>query len=314
VFCQLEFLRHCLPARIRQALRELPESLDGTYERILQDINKANWKFAHRIFQCVAVASRPLHVEELAEFLAFDFDEGPIRNYRADWRREDPLGAVLSTCSSLLAVVKVYGSEVIQFCHFSVQEFLISARLAGAKDGISRYHISMAPAHTLVGQACLGILLHLDKTITSDGLKNFPLARYAAEHWADHVRFRNVSASMQDGMEDLFDPRKPHFAIWIWISDPSNLLNRFQRSTYPLQPRGSSLHYAAILGVHELITFLVIECSQDVNVSGLAYNRTPLHVAITHGHVEFARVLVEHGADVNSQDYFKSTPLHFAFN
>ena len=45
VFCQLEFLHRCLPARIRQASEELPESLDETYERTLQDI------FAHRIFQ-----------------------------------------------------------------------------------------------------------------------------------------------------------------------------------------------------------------------------------------------------------------------
>jgi len=30
------------------------------------------------------------------------------------------------------------------------------------------------------------------------------------------------------------------------------------------------------------------------------------------GHVEFARVLVDHGVDVNARDYFKSTPLHRA--
>jgi len=162
VYCQLEFLRRCLPARIQQALNELPESLDGTYERTLQDMDKANWKFAHRIFQCVTVASRPLRVEELAEFLAFDFDAGPTPTYRAGWRPEDPLGAVLSTCSSLLAVVEVEDSDVIQFSHFSVKEFLTSTRLAEAKDSISCYHVSMTPAHTVAGQACLGILLHLD--------------------------------------------------------------------------------------------------------------------------------------------------------
>jgi len=96
IFCQLEFLRRCLPARIRQALGELPESLDGTYERILQDIDEANWKFSHRIFQCVSVTSRPLRVEELAEFLAFDFDAAPTPEFRPSWRPLDPLGAVLS--------------------------------------------------------------------------------------------------------------------------------------------------------------------------------------------------------------------------
>lgn len=34
VFCQLDKLRRCLSPRIRQALDELPETLDETYERI----------------------------------------------------------------------------------------------------------------------------------------------------------------------------------------------------------------------------------------------------------------------------------------
>jgi hypothetical protein len=42
VFCQLETLRHCLPASVRRTLGELPESLDETYERILKEIKKPN--------------------------------------------------------------------------------------------------------------------------------------------------------------------------------------------------------------------------------------------------------------------------------
>jgi hypothetical protein len=121
------------------------------------------------------VASRPLRVEELAELLAFDFEAGPIPKFHEDWRLEDPVDAVLSTCSSLLAIVDggyPFG-KVIQFSHFSVKEFLTSARLAEASDIIPRrYHVSMTPAHTLAAQACLGILLHLDKdVITSDSLE-----------------------------------------------------------------------------------------------------------------------------------------------
>src|SRR5229473_3881321 len=164
VFCQLVYLRHCLPQRIRRALNELPPTLDATYERTLQDISEQNWEFARRLFHCVAAASRPLRVEELAEFLAFDFKAGPIPKFREDWRLEDPLDAVLSTCSTLLALVDVDGSSAIQFSHFSVKEFLTSSRFAEKCDTISRrYHVSMTPAHTLVSQACLGILLHLDR-------------------------------------------------------------------------------------------------------------------------------------------------------
>jgi hypothetical protein len=76
VFCQLLYLRRCIPGRIRHALSELPKTLDGTYARTLEEIDEQNWKYAHRLFQCVAAASRPLLVNELAEFLAFDFEAG----------------------------------------------------------------------------------------------------------------------------------------------------------------------------------------------------------------------------------------------
>src|SRR5712691_5774812 len=129
VFCQLELLRQCLPASVRRILAELPESLDETYERILQEIPKSNRAHAHRLLQCLTVAVRPLRVEELAEVLAVDFDAtGGIPRLNEDLRWEDQEQAVLSACSSLIAVVWEYDSRVVQFSHFSVKEFLTSPR------------------------------------------------------------------------------------------------------------------------------------------------------------------------------------------
>jgi hypothetical protein len=51
-------------------LDELPETLDETYERALQSIDKEKREFAHRIFQCLTVAIRPLRVDEFVEVLA----------------------------------------------------------------------------------------------------------------------------------------------------------------------------------------------------------------------------------------------------
>src|SRR5437588_4204045 len=124
VYCQLETLRHCLPASVRRILAELPETLDATYERILQEIPKSNQVHAHRLLQCLTVAVRPLRVEELAEILAVDFNtsEGiPKLNEALRW--EDQEQAVLSACSSLIAVIKgkEKDSHVVQFSHFSVK-------------------------------------------------------------------------------------------------------------------------------------------------------------------------------------------------
>ena len=113
------YLRRCFPACIRRALYELPETLDETYARALKEIDKSNWEYAHRLFQCVTAASRPFRVEELAEFLAFDFDSGPTPAFLADWRPEDPTHTVLSTCSSLLAVVDDEPTQLSPFSWLS---------------------------------------------------------------------------------------------------------------------------------------------------------------------------------------------------
>jgi ankyrin repeat protein len=313
VYCQLVYLRGCPPRRLRRALSETPEMLDKMYERILQDIKTIKWESAHILFQCVAVASRPLHVAELAEFLAFDFETGPIPKFHEGWRLDNPLHAVLSISSTLLTAIKVEHSRVIQFTHFSAKEFLTSTRLAQTSDVIyRRFHVSMTLAHTLVSQACLGILLHIDENITSDSLQHYPLAAYAAEHWVFHTRFENVFRNVEDGIKLLFHPKKPHFAIWLWLYDLEVLGDRTERPERPLQPRGTPLHYAALCGLDTIVNFLLVEHSQDVDALGFDDNSTPLHLASGRGYVDVARILLEHGADATHQDEFGLTPLHRA--
>ena len=311
MYCQLLYLRRCIPARIRHALNELPKTLDGTYARTLEEIDEQNWKYAHRLFQCVTAVSRPLDVNELAEFLAFDFEAGSIPTFLADWRPEDPVHTVLSICSSLLVVIKQdYGPPVVQFAHFSVKEYLTSARLAQAKETISHFYVSMAPAHTVVAQVCLGVLLHLNENITEDGLEKFPLAEYAAEHWVGHAQSENVSPNVEYGIKRLFDPSRSHLSVWTWIYDPETTLLQLQRPKRPETARATPLHYAAFLGMHDIAAFLITEHSQDVNARGFRRQQeTPLHVASRRRHAHIAHLLLEHGADANARDRHKRTPL-----
>ena len=278
----------------------------------MEEVDEPNWECAHRLLQCVAVASRPLLVSELAEFLAFDFEAGPTPTFLADWRPKDPTHTVLSVCSSLLAVVKPRGGPpVVQFAHFSVKEYLMSARLAKAKDTVSRFHVSMTSAHTVVAQACLGLLLHLDENITRRSLENFPLAEYAAKHWMDHAQFENVSSNVQDGMESLFDPSKNHFSIWVWLRDPVDPWRLCGPSERPEKAGATPLYYAAFCGMRDVAAFLIVQHSQDVNARGFD-NETSLHVVSRYGHAGVARLLLEHGADAEAQDNDKRTPLLIA--
>jgi hypothetical protein len=160
VFCQLEILRHCLPSSIRHFLEELPESLDETYERVLREIKKPNQDHARRLLQCLVVAIRPLHVEELAEVVAVDFEDGSgIPKLKPSWHWEDQEQALLTSCSSLITIVNTGYSQVVQFSHFLVKEYLTSARLSTSSQDVLRYHIVLGPAHTILAQTCLSILL-----------------------------------------------------------------------------------------------------------------------------------------------------------
>ena len=316
MFCQFDYLRNCipsLPGSIRRALDELPESLDETYTRILEEIKEQKWECAHRLFQCVAAASRPLLVSELAQFLAFKSEAGSTPTFPPDCRLEDLSDTVISTCSSLLAVAKpVDGPPVVQFPHFTAKEYLTSARLAKAKDKLSRFRISMTQAHTIAAQGCLGILLYLDKNVSKDSLKKFPLAEYAAEHWVGHARFKSVSSTVQDEINRLFDPRRHHISVWVWIYDPEDPRRRSGRSERPIKARATPLHYAASCGMYDVAEFLIVVHSQNVNAQGFDKKETPLHVASRRGHVDVVRLLLEHGASAEAQDDDKCTPLLLA--
>jgi hypothetical protein len=181
--CQLDTLRRCIPSSLRKALDELPTTLDDTYERALEGIPKEKRQHAHRLFQCLVVAIRPLRVEELAEIFAIKFDSEAGPNLSEGWRPQNPREAVLSTCSSLITITEDAGSKIVQFSHFSVKEFLTSGRLLTAEVGsICQYHIPLDAAHTILAQACLTVLLQLDQNVDKKRLATFPLAFYAARH------------------------------------------------------------------------------------------------------------------------------------
>ena len=312
---------------------------------MLRGISKTQKDDAYRLLQCLAVAARPLRVEELAELLAFDFQatsERGIPTLREDWRWNDQEQAVLSTCSSLIAIVRDGDSRVVQFSHFSVKEYLTSPRLALSHGDISRFFIDLQRAHTIMAQACLGTLLQLDEHTENNSAELFPLVEYAARHWVEHARFDRVSSRVRHGMDDLFDTSKPHFAAWLLVHDLDERVSFFRSERHLLG--GSPLYYAALCGFYDLAERLIAKYPEQVNevggrivaplpaalygkhfhVAELLHqhgaavdirgfeSRTLLHQAWISGVVDVMRWLLHHGADANARDCESWTPLHFA--
>ena len=314
MFCQLETLRYCLPPSVRRTLNELPVSLDETYERVLREIKRPNRDHARRLLQCLVVAIRPLSVKELAEVLAVDFDDAEgIPKLKPDWRWEDEEQALLTSCSSLITTVEKEDSRVVQFSHFSVKEYLTSERLATSNGDVSRFHIDLEPAHTILAQACMGILLRPDDGVEENDIaKTSPLAGYAAEHWVTHAQFESVSSFVPKAMEYLFDPDRPFFTAWLKLHDidtsPEEPFVEFSISwTSCVIP----LYYAALCGFQDVVEDLVAKYPQHVNTRGGNYG-TPLIAALAGRHFQTARHLLHNGAHVDVRGANGVIPLHDA--
>ena len=293
-------------------------------------------------------------MNELAEVLAVDYeDEEGIPKLNPNWRWEDEEQALLTSCSSLIAIVGSSNLRVVQFSHFSVKEYLTSTRLTTSSGDVLGYHISLEPAHTILAQACMSALVRSDDSAEQNGVENISqLAEYAAENWVAHVKYGNVSAGIQKAMEYLFDPDKPYFAAWRELhdidTDPTesgdltfHFFTPFSRSD------AVPLYYAALCGFQDLIEHLILKYPQHVDIHGGFYvtplvaalagehfqtakilrdhgasppnirgyeDASPLHSAAYYGDLQMVQVLLEHKADVNAQKDTGETPLHYLSN
>jgi Ankyrin repeats (3 copies) len=217
-----------------------------------------------------------------------------------------------------------------------VKEFLTSHWLACSGGEVSQYHISLESAHTVLAQACLGVLLSLDDDIVkhhpnedrsvkdstiasnhwsaSESLAQqsattvFPLARYTTEHWVTHVQFENMLSCVQKGIERLFDPDK----LLAWLKYNIDKCC-YLKSLIPRRSGGTGtpLYYASLCGFHDLAECLISKQPQHVNACG-SYYKTPLGTALAGNHFHVAQLLCQHGVDVDVRGVSDLTPLHFA--
>jgi ankyrin repeat protein len=307
-----------MPSSLRKALNELPATLDDTYERALQGIPKEQWQHAHRLFQCLVAAIRPLRVEELGEMFAMELDSNAVPNLVEGWRPENPEATVLSACSSLIVAIEDDGSRFFHFSHFSVKEFLTSDRLRTSEVGnIRHYHISLDDAHVTLARACLAVLLQFDDRMDKKRLAAFPFAFYAARHWVDHAKFGDITTpQIQVAMERLFDPSKPYLASWTWIHDVDRDWVRQPIEAlpeYPSRPGATALYYAILCGFTRLGEYLVVVHSEDVNAR-CGHHGSALHAALYAGHLDAVGMLLDHGADVNLANGDGRIPLVRAYD
>ncbi|KAF7590721.1 hypothetical protein BBP40_002512 [Aspergillus hancockii] len=101
-------------AEIRSALATLPKGLEETYGRCIDRIQE--W-CAIKVLKWVSFATRPLHIEELREAVAFDLED-------TQWNAEKMTqkDTLIACCANL--VVADPADSCVRFAHSSVKQYL----------------------------------------------------------------------------------------------------------------------------------------------------------------------------------------------
>lgn len=305
----MQELRECLDIRrLRDALRDLPKTLEETYERILTGIPERYVPETIKILQFVTYSKHPMHLTEVIEAIAVRPDESP--SFDHNWTLPDPR-EVVKLCPGLVSVVE----EHLQLAHFSVKEYLMCPRLQPN----FRQSLAEIPATTAITQICIAYATHIAKVtdlraFKSDGLEEdlskqhlkrlecvddikirFKLLEHVARYWMAYADHSSISEPMRKQVSEFLYTQKKAlrliFTLKYRLEDARAdiLAYRVDNPIYSAAEEGASR-----------IVDLLAEYGADINAHGGTYG-TALKVASYEGQKSTVRLLLEHGASVNVQ-------------
>ncbi|KAI0192278.1 hypothetical protein EV127DRAFT_468867 [Xylaria flabelliformis] len=291
----------CLgPPQIRKALAELPETLEETYSRIVNNLPSEYLPTATRLLQFLTYSKRPLSLEEAVDCIAVDTN---TRMFDPADRMPVPK-EISRYCSSLVVIVeracdngKKATATEIQLAHYSVKEYLSNSPKLPHK--IAK-HLMVEMASESITNVCLTYLLGTFHD-NSDGQPS-PLAKYAAQYWTIHARAVNHSESLVKLILDFFAHQEAFEACY----------QLFPIDEIPQKGLGipSCLYYAASAGLTQLIQPL-LDIGGNVNSPGGNYCNA-LQAASARGHESIIRILLDNGADVHAQKGYRIDALQIA--
>jgi hypothetical protein len=130
VECQFKALIGCpkSEALLDRQLESLPDTLDETYKRMLENIPRMSQSYARQMLTFLCGAKRPLTVSELIDGIAVEIGDTPRFNSK---RRLENINTIQQVCPGFteLDIDSDIQRATVRIAHFSVQEYLESERI-----------------------------------------------------------------------------------------------------------------------------------------------------------------------------------------
>lgn len=321
-----------------KALEELPRTLHGFYDRILDTVKPEDQDYAFRALQWMAYAARPLRLAEVAEAMIIGVDKVPYFDpgERFSNDKEDVLQILTSGLVTVVESVaysdtrlddksRLRNQPFIQFAHLSVKEYLTSGKNASLK-----HYVDKIAAKENIARSCSAYLLyvdqnyvhHIEKTIRDSHARipnigpvwsqlQYPLLGYASRVSS----FDTESLRSQALFADTFQPAKnllqiDYIAWRFWVdAQPMS----YHQSHWTIK-QSSAIDirrtYEACRGIHPQAWLyacgsghILSKCSREVttNASSLAQDE-----AKKRNEIRRNDEIMKHKAHISLRDHVQS--------
>jgi ankyrin repeat protein len=321
-----------------ESIESVPSSVEGAYEKILARVARVQHRKVKLILQIIVAARRPLAVGEMALALGL----ATSKQHRTSTNAQiDPvhLGKQLRHWCGLFVFVN---QSRIYLIHQTAREFLITRqeydRSMNFAHNTWRHCVQQAEMEQTMTSICMRCLNLEDREVpSSDQLPTeIPVAgestkkftEYCCEWWTTHYSL-SQDASGEDAFQDvlaLYDTGGEAFKFWFncfWaktrpyddaksmtpirlaaLSNHDRVLERFLSKTgIDVEAKDeagrTALYWASDLGCDKIVQ-LLLDRGADVNTQGWEYG-SALQAASYEDHDKIVQLLLDRGADVNAQ-------------
>lgn len=272
-------------------------------------------------------------VEEIADAVLIDVEE---QSFDPEERPDDPLSVILELCSSLITVTEATQQDivvqfrwsgrdrsyqVVRFAHYSVKEYMISER--NKETALNAFYFNEISSHKHISQA---LLLYILAVASSEDevqrppyhSDNPPLRYYGSQYWPQHCRqvpSEKRPPELLELMYTLFDTENPGPYMY-WLNthspdyDPKNhSFTHFQQYLPQFAP---PIYFAALLGELSLCSRLIENGGYTDDPDRNCNLGNALQAAALGGHTEIVQLLLDEGAQVNTDCGNFGDPLQAA--
>jgi ankyrin repeat protein len=284
-------------AELQKAVDTLPQGLGDAYEKTMERIRDQNQdcrELAERILSWLSYAFRLLTVDELRHALAVKSGTHYLNRDRLI-----PEKRLVSVCAGLVIIDRE--SNIIRLVHYTAQEYFERIRMARFPN-----------AQATIATACLTYMSFdvfdkgccpSDKEL-EDRLEEYPLLKYAAQHWGRHIR-----GNLEETVKELVLEFLRHNLKLMCSVQVMHLTKyRYHKYTQNFPTDIDGLQIAVFFGLRR-ITQLLVEKGADIKRKDKV-GRTMLHMAALRGYEEAVRLLLSRSdTEFNSKTQDGWTPL-----